>query len=193
SVSRHPACSIRAFLPHSRIVTEDRSTESASALITDYEAYLFGEGRWLRAWEKMGARQAETGGVRGYSFVVWAPNARGMSVVGDLNGWEAKQHPMRPVGSSGLWEAFIPGLGEGALYKFAIESRQGPSFVKADPFALLAQRPPDTASVTHHFGRYVWRDDVWMTARRERGVALDRPMAVYEVHAGSWRRKPEDG
>jgi 1,4-alpha-glucan branching enzyme len=174
-------------------VTEDRSTASASALITDYEAYLFGEGRWLRAWEKMGARQAETGGVRGYSFVVWAPNARGMSVVGDFNGWDAKQHPMRPVGSSGLWETFIPGLGEGALYKFAIESRQGPSFVKADPFALLAQRPPDTASVTHHFGRYVWRDDVWMTARRERGVALDRPMAVYEVHAGSWRRKPEDG
>ncbi|HYN08901.1 MAG TPA: 1,4-alpha-glucan branching protein GlgB [Vicinamibacterales bacterium] len=164
-----------------------------TALVTDYEAYLFGEGRWLRAWEKMGARPAEVGGSAGYSFVVWAPNAREVSVVGTFNGWDARHHPMRPVGSSGVWETFVPGLGEGALYKFAIQPRHGPPFAKADPFALFAERPPETASVTHHVGRHVWRDDAWMTTRRERGTALDRPMAIYEVHTGSWRRKPEDG
>jgi 1,4-alpha-glucan branching enzyme len=161
--------------------------------VTDFEAHLFGEGRWLRAWEKMGARPAEIGGARGYSFVVWAPNARAVSVVGDFNGWDPHRHPMHGVGNSGLWETFVPDVGEGAHYKFAIQPRHGPALTKADPFALLAERPPETASVTHHLGRHVWRDDAWMSERRERGTALDRPMAIYEVHAGSWRRKPEAG
>ena len=161
--------------------------------MTDYEAHLFGEGRWLRAWEKMGARPAEIGGARGYSFVVWAPNARAVSVVGDFNGWDPHRHPMHGVGNSGLWETFVPDVGEGSRYKFAIQPRHGPALAKADPFALLAERPPETASVTHHLGRHVWRDDAWMSERRERGTALDRPMAIYEVHAGSWRRKPEAG
>ena len=161
--------------------------------MTDYEAHLFGEGRWLRAWEKMGARPAEIGDARGYSFVVWAPNAGAVSVVGDFNGWDPHRHPMHGVGNSGLWETFVPDVGEGSRYKFAIQPRHGPALTKADPFALLAERPPETASVTHHLGRHVWRDDAWMSERRERGTALDRPMAIYEVHAGSWRRKPEAG
>ncbi len=161
--------------------------------MTDYEAHLFGEGRWLRAWEKMGARPAEIGGARGYSFVVWAPNARAVSVVGDFNGWDPHRHPMHGVGTSGLWETFVADVGEGSRYKFAIQPRHAPALTKADPFALLAERPPETASVTHHLGRHVWRDDAWMSERRERGTALDRPMAIYEVHAGSWRRKPEAG
>ena len=161
--------------------------------MTDYEAHLFGEGRWLRAWEKMGARPADIGGARGYSFVVWAPNAGAVSVVGDFNGWDPHRHPMHGVGNSGLWETFVPDVAEGMRYKFAIQPRHGPALVKADPFALLAERPPETASVTHHLGRHAWRDDDWMSERRERGTALDRPMAIYEVHAGSWRRKPEAG
>ena len=175
-------------------MSADRADATSTALVTDYEAHLFGEGRWLRAWEKMGARPADIGGARGYSFVVWAPNARAVAVVGDFNGWDPHRHPMHGVGNSGLWETFVADVGEGSHYKFAIQPRQpGPVLTKADPFALLAERPPETASVTHHLGHHVWRDDAWMSDRRERGTALDRPMAIYEVHAGSWRRKPEAG
>ncbi len=162
-------------------------------IITDYEAYLHGEGRWLRAWEKMGARPAVVDGQPGYGFVVWAPTARAVSVVGDFNGWSGGAHPLHPVGSSGLWEAFVPGLGAGALYKFEIVTPQGPTLTKSDPFALVAELPPRTASVTGDLGRHEWLDADWMQARRARGTALDRPMAIYEVHPGSWRRRPDEG
>jgi 1,4-alpha-glucan branching enzyme len=165
-----------------------------SRIVTDYEAYLFGEGTWLRAWEKLGARPAEQDGQAGYSFVVWAPTADWVSVVGDFNQWDGRAHPMLPLGASGLWETFVPGLGEGQPYKFEMQSSLGgPPFLKADPFALVAEHPPKTASVTGHLGRHTWRDAAWMETRASRGVALDTPMAIYEVHAGSWRRKPEDG
>ena len=162
-------------------------------IISDYEAYLFGEGHWLRAWEKMGARPASVDGVSGYSFVVWAPNARGVSVVGDFNAWDGRTHALRTLGASGLWEGFIPGLSEGTLYKLEIHQPNGPPLLKSDPFALAAEQPPRTASVTSRLDGYAWSDDAWMTARRERGTALDRPMSIYEVHPGSWRRKPEEG
>jgi 1,4-alpha-glucan branching enzyme len=160
--------------------------------VTDYEAYLFGEGHWLRAWEKMGARPAERDGVRGYSFVVWAPNARGVSVVGEFNGWDGRTHPLTPLGASGLWDGFIPGLAAGALYKFEIHKPGGPPLIKADPFALAAEVPPRTASVTATLAGYEWQDDEWMRRRRE-GSLLDRPMSIYEVHPGSWRRNPLEG
>jgi 1,4-alpha-glucan branching enzyme len=160
--------------------------------VTDYEAYLFGEGHWLRAWEKMGARPAERDGVRGYSFVVWAPNARGVSVVGEFNGWDGRTHPLTPLGASGLWDGFIPGLAAGALYKFEIHQPGGPPLIKADPFALAAEVPPRTASVTATLAGYEWQDDEWMRRRRE-GSLLDRPMSIYEVHPGSWRRNPLEG
>jgi 1,4-alpha-glucan branching enzyme len=162
-------------------------------IVSDYEAYLFGEGHWLRAWEKMGARPAEIDGVRGYSFVVWAPNVSGVSVVGDFNRWDGRRNRMTSLGQSGLWETFIPGLEEGVVYKFELHPRLGPPFPKADPFALAAETPPRTASVTSHFDRYVWRDHEWMAHRRDQGTALDRPMSIYEVHAGSWRRNPLEG
>jgi 1,4-alpha-glucan branching enzyme len=153
---------------------------------------LFGEGHWLKAWERMGARPAVLDRVEGYSFVVWAPNARRVSVVGGFNHWDGRVHAMHNLGASGLWELFIPGLREGEVYKFELQGENGPPFVKADPFALLAEEPPRTASVTHHLGRYTWRDSEWMETRNERGTTLDRPMAIYEVHPGSWRRKPEE-
>jgi 1,4-alpha-glucan branching enzyme len=164
----------------------------ATRIISDYEAYLFGEGHWLRAWEKMGARPAVIDGMTGYSFAVWAPNATGVSVVGDFNAWDGRTHPLRPLGASGLWETFISGLSEGTLYKLEIHQPEGPPLIKADPFALEAEKPPRTASLTARVAGYVWHDDGWITSRRERGTMLDRPMAVYEVHAGSWRRKPEE-
>jgi len=161
-------------------------------IVSDYEAYLFGEGHWLRAWEKMGARPAEREGVRGYSFAVWAPNARGVSVVGDFNDWDGRAHPLGSLGASGLWEGFVPGLPAGTVYKFEIHLEHGPPIIKADPFALAAELPPRTASVTSDLGSHVWRDAAWMQERRERNP-LDRPMAIYEVHAGSWRRNPHEG
>jgi 1,4-alpha-glucan branching enzyme len=169
------------------------ATGEAGRIVTNYEAYLFGEGHWLRAWEKLGARPATLDGVEGYAFVVWAPNARGVSVVGDFNAWDGGAHPMRNLGASGLWEIFLPGLPEGSLYKFEIHPLDGPPFTKADPCALRAELPPRTASVTSTFGRHPWRDADWMEARREAGESLDRPMAIYEVHAGSWRRQPGEG
>ena len=164
-----------------------------SGIISDYEAYLFGEGRWLRAWEKMGARPGERDGVAGYSFVVWAPNARAMSVVGDFNGWDSGAHPLRAMGASGLWETFVPNLAEGQLYKFQIHPHHGAPFVKMDPFGLAAERPPQTASLTSHLGRHVWGDQEWMHSRQLTGTALDRPMSIYEVHAASWRRRFDEG
>ena len=163
-------------------------------VVTDYEAYLFGEGTWLRAWEKLGARPAVVEDKAGYTFAVWAPTASRVSVVGNFNGWDASAHPMRNLGVSGLWETFIPGVAEGEPYKFELQSALGgPSFTKADPFALAAEHPPRTASVTSTLGRHEWHDHSWMDARTLRGVALDAPMAIYEVHPGSWRRKPEEG
>jgi 1,4-alpha-glucan branching enzyme len=163
-------------------------------VVSDYEAYLFGEGTWLRAWEKLGARPAERDGQAGYAFVVWAPTARRVSVVGDFNAWDGRTHPMQSLGASGLWETFIPDVAAGQPYKFELESLLGgPSFTKADPFALRAEHPPKTASLTSDLGQHVWADREWIDARTQRGVALDAPMSIYEVHPGSWRRKPEDG
>jgi 1,4-alpha-glucan branching enzyme len=167
---------------------------NSGRIVTDYEAYLFGEGHWLRAWEKMGARPAEIDGVRGYTFVVWAPNARRVSVVGDFNAWDGRAHLMRNLGASGLWETFVPGMADGAVYKFEIQGQAGPPFTRADPFALRAELPPQTASITSAITGYAWRDEAWMTARQaDREASLDRPMAIYEVHPGSWRRNPQEG
>ena len=173
-------------------MTPESQTTGATRVVTDYEAYLFGEGHWLRAWEKLGARPATQDGVRGYSFAVWAPNARGVSVVGDVNQWDGRTHPMRSLGASGIWETFLPGLGAGEIYKFEIHPQQGPPFVKADPFALAAELPPRTGSVTADLGRHDWQDGAWMAARATRNV-LDSPMSIYELHAGSWRRNPHEG
>ena len=171
----------------------DPSLAPSGRIVSDYEAYLFGEGQWLRAWEKLGARPAVVNQRAGYSFVVWAPNALRVSVVGGFNDWDGFAHPMENLGASGLWEIFIPEIAEGELYKFEIWPVSGPPLTKADPFALFAEIPPRTASVTNHLGRHAWQDEEWMAARRRRGTALDQPMAIYEVHAGSWRRKADQG
>ena len=166
---------------------------AAGRIVSDYEAYLFGEGHWLRAWEKMGARPAEIDGAAGYTFVVWAPNVGGVSVVGDFNAWDGRSHVMRSLGQSGLWETFIPGVRENAIYKFELHPRVGPPFTKSDPFALATELPPQTGSVTSHFDRYRWRDTAWMDRRREDHTVLDRPMSIYEIHVASWRRNPLEG
>jgi len=163
----------------------------APSLFSDDDLHLFNEGSHLRLWEKLGAHVVRRGGIEGTHFAVWAPNAEAVSVVCDLNGWDRNANPLRARGSSGIWEGFMPGAGKGIAYKYFVRSRhRAYAAEKADPFAAMAEVPPRTASVIWDLA-YEWRDDEWMRARR-RCNALDAPMAIYEVHLGSWRRDPED-
>ncbi|MFO7276276.1 MAG: 1,4-alpha-glucan branching protein GlgB [Pseudomonadota bacterium] len=160
-------------------------------LLTDHDIYLFREGTLFRAYEKLGAHYLPAEG--GTHFGVWAPNAQSVSVIGDFNGWRPDAHrlDLRPDGS-GIWEAFVPGVRPGALYKFHIVSRHGGYTVdKSDPFAFFCEVPPKTASIVWDLS-YEWGDDEWMQ-RRRRANALDAPMSIYEVHIGSWRRVAEEG
>ena len=156
-------------------------------LMTDQDIYLFNEGTHYRLATKMGSHRGEYDGHAGVYFGVWAPAARYVSVIGDFNGWDRGAHPLRPRGQSGVWEGFIPGLGEGALYKYFIASQfNGYGVEKADPFAFEQETPPGTASRVRGL-EYRWDDAEWMEHRARRN-ALDAPMSIYEVHLGSWRR-----
>jgi 1,4-alpha-glucan branching enzyme len=161
--------------------------------LTDYDVYLWAEGSHYRAYEKLGAHVTERDGVAGTQFAVWAPDARRVSVIGDFNGWRAGANPMHAVDASGIWEVFIPGVRPGALYKYALQSRYHNYRVdKADPYGFAAEIRPQTASKVWDLSGYAWGDQEWM---RHRGGnnALGAPIAIYEVHLGSWRRVPEEG
>ncbi|MGZ3444997.1 MAG: GlgB N-terminal domain-containing protein, partial [Myxococcaceae bacterium] len=159
----------------------------------ELDAYLVNEGRHERPWERLGAHPMLHGGTAGTAFAVWAPTAAGVSVVGDFNGWDGRLHPMRRMGGSGIWELFVPELGDGARYKFEIRpAGGGPPFLKVDPYAFRTEFPPQNASVVHALDQYLWRDAGWME-QRARGDLFARPMSIYEVHLGSWRRVPEEG
>ncbi|RME17641.1 MAG: 1,4-alpha-glucan branching protein GlgB [Alphaproteobacteria bacterium] len=158
-------------------------------VLGDLDEYLLAEGRHLRLWEALGAHLKTIDGVDGTHFAVWAPNAERVSVVGDFNVWNGTAHPMRRRGASGVWEIFIPGIGEGTIYKYEIRARGGTILpLKADPVGFGAEHPPATASVVRRpgLGR-AWRDEAWMKARAERN-SVDAPISIYEVHLGSWRR-----
>jgi 1,4-alpha-glucan branching enzyme len=162
------------------------------ALLDEGDLYLFGEGSHLELYRRLGAHPTELEGVAGTSFAVWAPNARRVSVIGEFNLWDGRRHVMRRHPGVGVWEIFVPGVGEGALYKYEIKDSGGNLLpLKADPFGFQAERLPGTASVVYDPSRYEWSDGEWMESRREIN-ALDAPMSIYEVHLGSWRRN-EDG
>ncbi len=162
--------------------------------LSDLDLHLLGEGTHYLAYEKLGAHPRVSDGVPGIAFAVWAPNAQRVSVVGDFNGWDGRRHPLRLHPGNGIWEIFMPGLGEGARYKFEIRSRSGePLALKADPYAVTFEpETPRTASVVTSLESYSWGDAAWM-AERERRNTLDSPIAIYEVHLGSWMRVPEEG
>jgi len=160
-------------------------------ILTDFDLYLFGEGNHTRIYEKLGAHPMRIGSSDGVHFAVWAPNAQRVSVVGDFNNWDGRCHPMRSLGSSGVWEIFIPAAREGHHYKFELRTREGHILVKIDPFGLCFEVPPLTASIVTS-SAYQWEDGEWMRTREQAGSWLTRPMAVYEVHLGSWARIPED-
>ena len=160
--------------------------------LSDDDLFLFNEGSHFSLWEKLGAHPAAAEGQSGTSFAVWAPDAEGVSVAGDFNGWNKDSHPLAPRGRSGIWEGFVPGIGKGALYKYHVRSRfHGYRVDKADPFGFLHETPPKTGSVVWDL-EYEWGDAEWMKGRGVRN-RLDAPMSIYEVHLGSWMRVPEDG
>jgi 1,4-alpha-glucan branching enzyme len=155
--------------------------------LSDFDLHLFGEGKHYRLYDKLGAHPGAQDGVEGTRFAVWAPNAGRVSVVGDFNGWQAGVTPLAPRGGSGVWEGFAPGIGPGTLYKYFIERRDGGYRVeKADPFGFAAEIRPQTASKVWMLD-YRWGDAAWMERRRD-AHRIDAPIAVYEVHLGSWMR-----
>jgi 1,4-alpha-glucan branching enzyme len=157
----------------------------------DVDLYLFGEGRHEHLWSVLGAHCREHQGAAGTAFAVWAPAARGVRVVGDWNSWDGRRQPMRSIGSSGVWEIFVPGVGKGACYKYEILGADGVTTLRADPFAFASQAPPETASVVWA-PEHEWGDEPWLAHRAE-SDPTQRPLSIYEVHLGSWRRVPEDG
>ena len=152
----------------------------------DLDLYLFNEGRHRRLWDVLGAHPRTHEGIAGTAFAVWAPNAKAVRVVGEWNFWDGRAHPMRVLGSSGVWELFVPGVEVGSRYKYEIVTADERLVLKADPFAFATEVPPGTASVIAAAPAHSWDDSPWM-ARRVKGDPLSKPMSTYEVHLGSWR------
>jgi 1,4-alpha-glucan branching enzyme len=158
----------------------------------EQDLYLFNEGNEHRIYTKLGAHVRDLGGVQGVSFAVWAPAAARVSVVGNFNRWDGRFHPMRSLGASGVWELFIPGLAEGELYKFEIRDQQGNIRLKTDPYGTYFEAPPGNAAIVFNTRKLQWTDDAWLERRRNGAGTLDKPLSIYEIHAGSWKRIPED-
>jgi 1,4-alpha-glucan branching enzyme len=164
-----------------------------SPVLGDLDLHLLGEGNHLDSYRKLGAHPIVHEGVAGVAFVVWAPNARRVSVVGNFNDWDGRRMPMRLRHGGGYWELFVPGLKAGTLYKYEILGPDGMLLpLKADPCAERAERPPRTASIVAGPPRHQWHDDAWMTERGRRNER-EAPIAIYEVHLGSWRRNLAEG
>ena len=161
--------------------------------LTDEELYLFGLGDDRKVYEHLGSHLREIDGVKGTAFAVWAPTARRISVVGDFDEWDGRYFPMRPLETSGVWEIFIPGVGEGAKYKYEILAANNDTpFLKSDPYAVRFEPPPHNSSVVCDISGYGWSDEKWIKSRMKTDWAK-KPVSVYEVHLGSWKRVPEDG
>ncbi len=152
----------------------------------ELDVHLAVEGQHERLYEKLGAHVREVDGVTGTAFAVWAPNARSVSVVGDFNDWDGRLHQMRTLGQAGIWELFLPGVEDGARYKYELRYQDGTIHLRADPYALATEHPPQTASVVHT-PRHAWGDAEWVE-RRGSSNPLRAPISIYEVHLGSWRQ-----
>jgi len=167
---------------------EQRVSEG-QVFISEADQYLFAQGTHYDIYKKLGAHISVENGVKGMFFGVWAPNAASVHVIGTFNGWDEQAHPMTKLGPGGIHTAFIPGVGEGELYKFLITAPDGEKLYKADPFANYAEMRPGTASITTDLSGFTWGDETWMKERDNKDYYKE-PMAVYECHIGSWMRHP---
>jgi len=165
-----------------------RDAYSFLPTLGEMDVYLFAQGNELRIYDKLGSHLRVIDGVHGASFAVWAPNAQRVSVVGDFNNWDGRVHTMRILGSSGIWEIFIPGLGEGTLYKYEIKNLQGQVTVKTDPYGAFYEVPPKNAAIVWNNEKFKWTDAQWMESRGKTDV-LRAPLSIYEMHLGSWKKK----
>ena len=167
---------------------EEEDIYSFPSTLGDIDEYLFAEGNHLDLYKKLGAHPMTMDGVAGVSFAVWAPNAKRVSVVGNFNNWDGRVNVMRKHPTCGVWDIFIPGIGQGELYKYEIKTQQDYILVKSDPVGFYAEKRPNTASIVYDINHYTWGDEEWMKYR-ETANSFDKPMSIYEVHLGSWRRK----
>ena len=160
--------------------------------LSEDDLYLICQGNDHRLYRKLGSHVRDYGGVKGVSFAVWAPSAKRVSVVGDFNHWDGRYHPMRMLGSSGIWEIFVPGLEPGMKYKYELLSGANFLLLKTDPYAMYFEAPPHNAAIVWDLGNYAWNDAGWMEKRAKTDWQA-QPMSIYEVHLGSWKRVVEDG
>ena len=170
-------------------VQETPDPYSFLPVLGETDLYLYNEGNHLKIYEKLGAHLITHQDVQGVSFAVWAPNATRVSVVGSFNNWDGRRHMMRPRGSSGIWEIFIPGLTEWDIYKYELTDKSGRLLpLKADPFAFVQEVRPKAGSLVYDIKNYEWHDEAWLQARKERNDRT-QPISIYEIHLGSWKRK----
>jgi 1,4-alpha-glucan branching enzyme len=167
---------------HERVIYDPYAFRSPQ--LTDFDLHLFSEGNHHRIYEKMGAHLTSVNGVNGVYFALWAPNARNVSVIGDFNQWDGREHQMRK-GHTGVWELFIPGIGTGTTYKYEVKNHSGHMYEKSDPYGFYQEVRPKTASIVTDLNAHTWKDQDWMERRRQLDI-LKQPISVYEVHLGSW-------
>lgn len=179
----------RYRIQHVRAGLEHLSIDpfSVPPMLTEFDVHLIGEGQHYRLYERMGAQLGEVDGVAGVHFSVWAPNARGISVIGSFNDWDGRAFPMHKRGSGGIWELFVPGAQAGDHYKYRVTTWGGHQVDKCDPLAFAAEVPPRTASIIADLHSYQWNDESWMERRRTFSP-LHQPLNIYELHLGSWRQ-----
>ncbi|HAS89469.1 MAG TPA: 1,4-alpha-glucan branching enzyme [Desulfovibrio sp.] len=163
--------------------------ETLPVYIAPFDLFLFGKGEHWDLYRILGAHSDLQEGQEGYRFAVWAPNAREIFVTGDFNGWDNRANKLMPVGVSGIWAGFIPGVQPGQMYKYHVVQNDGHEVTKTDPIAFRTEMRPGHAAVTWGLDNYEWQDELWMSERRKTGLPLDKPVSVYEVHLGSWRRE----
>ena len=175
------------FTDHAGEIHRTRDPYSFLPTLGEGDLYLFGKGDERRIYDKLGAQLRTLDGVPGASFAVWAPNAQRVSVVGDFNRWDGRLHQMRSLGPSGVWEIFIPDIGEGAHYKYEVRNQHGRIVLKTDPYGFFFETPPKNASIVWSTKKFPWTDDAWLN-RRCQGNRLREPLSIYEVHLGSWRK-----
>ncbi|MDD3472525.1 MAG: 1,4-alpha-glucan branching protein GlgB [Syntrophaceae bacterium] len=157
----------------------------------EQDLHFVGEGKHYNLYDKLGAHERQLDGINGISFAVWAPNAKRVSVIGEFNNWDGRLYPMRSMGSSGIWELFIPGIGLETLYKYELKTSRDEIRIKSDPFAFYMELRPGTASIVWDINRFTWSDDNWLSIRSKRNP-MSHPMNIYEVHLGSWMRVVQD-